>query len=146
MAPNIWRKTAGQSGRLLLRSFGKEIRRSPRWPSKWCRPEDKEAKQSLAKDQVLRPRTYLNQPRIISHVKHATPSGTIPTSRFFPSHGNATTSRLAILLKSPLAKIQPECKPIGIQSDRVRIRASARIQPIRNNVLNPATTKIGSAN
>src|SRR5207249_3867891 len=88
---------------------------------------------------------YFNQPRIISHVKHATASGTIPTRRFLPSHGSVTNSRRAILLKTPLLKIQPACKPIGSQSERVCNRASARIQPIRNKVLNPAATTLEKA-
>src|SRR6266550_4680441 len=79
-------------------------------------------------------------------VKHATASGTIPTRRFFPSHGSVTNSRRAILLKTPLLKIQPACKPIGSQSERVCNRASARIQPIRNKVVNPAATRTGSVN
>src|SRR5438105_285977 len=83
-----------------------------------------------------------NQPRITSHVKHATPSGTIPTSRFFPSQGSTIKSCLAILLNPPLAKIQPACRPMGSQSDRVFKRASAKIQPIKNKVVNPAATRI----
>src|SRR5207245_4931405 len=90
--------------------------------------------------------TYFNQQRIIGHVKHATASGTIPTRRFFPSHGRTINWRSAILLNAPLVKIQPACKPIGSQSERVRNRASVRIQPIKNKVVNPAATKSGSAN
>src|SRR5205814_3178167 len=81
-----------------------------------------------------------------SHVKHATASGTIPTRRFFPSQGSVINSRRAILLNAPLVKIQPACKPMGSQSERVCNRASARIQPIRNKVVNPAATRSGSVN
>src|ERR1700732_935025 len=49
-------------------------------------------------------------------------------------------------LNAPLAKIQPACSPIGSQSERVRMRASARIQPIRNKVAKPSATDMGSEN
>ena len=39
-------------------------------------------------------------------------------------------------MNRPLARIHPACSPPGNQSDRVAILVSARIQPIRNNVVN----------
>ena len=66
--------------------------------------------------------------------------------RFLPNKGRRSISRWATLLNAALAKIQPACRPIGSQSERVRIRASARIQPSRKSVVNAATTSSGSAN
>src|SRR5439155_23602588 len=95
---------------------------------------------------TLRASTYLNQPRISINVKQATPNGTIPISKFLPSHGRAKISRWAILLNPPLLKIQPACSPIDNQSERVTTRASARIQPIRNKVAKLAATIVGLEN
>src|SRR6266550_3997161 len=139
-------KTAQQCGWFLIRSDCKDTRPLEHLLHKSCRPVDREAMRSHATHQTWEARSYFNQVRINTHVKQATPSGTIPTSRSFPSQGRAINSRCAILLNAPLAKIQPACRPIANQSERVRTRASARIQPMRNNVVKPAATNIGLAN
>src|SRR5476651_1742901 len=124
----------------------RDIRLRPHPPSRCCKREDKATTRPLGGHQVLGARTYFNQPRTISQVKQPTVSGTIPTSKFLPNQGSLTISASAIRLNEPLVKIQPACKPIGNQSERVRIRASARIQPIKKSVVTLAVTRIGSAN
>src|ERR1700731_5411116 len=126
--------------------YRKDIRHPRRCPSRPHKPAGRGATRRRAADQTLLSPKYFNQPRIINHVKPPTPSGTMPTSKFLPSHGNTMTSSCAIRLNAPLAKIQPACKPIGSQSERVCIRASARIKPTRKSVVKLAITNIGSAN
>src|SRR5262249_35981444 len=61
-----------------------------------------------------------------------------------PSQGRTTVCRRTSKLKVPLPKIHPACSPIGSHNECVSTRASARIQPIRNNVANAHTSIIGS--
>src|SRR5438876_7148682 len=65
------------------------------------RPVDREAMRSHPTDQTLEARSYFNQIRINTHVKQATPSGTIPTSRFFPSQGRRSEEHTSEL-QSPV--------------------------------------------
>src|SRR6266545_6712687 len=44
----------------------------------------------------------------------------------------------------PLAKIHPACSPIDNHNDCVSTRASARIQPMKNNVVKAEASIIGS--
>mgnify|MGYP003694454489 CR=1 FL=1 len=46
--------------------------------------------------------------------------------------------------KAPLPKIQPACRPIDSHNERVSTRASARIQPMKNNVASAEASIIGS--
>src|SRR6266550_7816492 len=139
-------KTAQQCGWFLIRSDCKDTRPLEHLLHKSCRPADREEMRSHATHQTWEARSYFNQVRINTHVRQATPSGTIPTSRFFPSQGRASISWRATRLKVPLPKIQPACRPIGNHNERVSMRASARIQPIRNSVANAPSTIIGSPN
>src|SRR5207248_3406419 len=52
-----------------------------------------------------------------------------------PTHQQAETAA---------PKIHPACSPIDSHNECVSVRASARIQPIRNNVANADTSIIGS--
>ena len=139
-------KTARSRGRSLLRTDRKDIHWLGHLRRRWCKPVDREAMRSHLFHQALGARPYFNQARIITHVKPVTPSGTMPTSRFSPNHGRARVSCLATRLNVPLAKIQPTCRPIGSDNERVNTRAWARIQPIRNNVANAETNIVALLN
>src|SRR6266496_2728573 len=89
MVPSISRKTAERCVSPLHRILRKDIRPVRPSPSRSCKPADREATQSRLILQTLGTRSYFNQVRIIIHVKPATPNGTIPTSRFLPTHGRA---------------------------------------------------------
>ena len=53
-------------------------------------PAGKEATRPLRTIQTCEARSYFNQVRIIIHVRAPRPSGTIPTSKFFPTQGRAS--------------------------------------------------------
>src|SRR5438876_112567 len=118
--------------------------RLERFPRKWCKLTGKEAIRPLPMAQTCEARSYLSQARIIIHVIAATPSGTIPTSKFFPTQGRATICRCVSQLKVPLPKINPACKPIDSHNEWVSTRATARMQPKRNNVAKADVTVIRS--
>src|SRR6266536_5223561 len=139
-------KTAQQCGWFLIRSDCKDTCPLEHWLHKSCRPVDREAMRSHATHQTWEARSYFNQIRINTHVRQATPSGTIPTSRFFPSQGRTSISWRATRLNAPLPNIQPACSPIGSHNERVSTRASARIQPIRNSVANAEISIVISPN
>ena len=107
---------------------------------------DRAGRRLLGINQICEARSCFNQTRMIIHVTPARQSGTNPTSRFLPNHGNASIRRRASQLNVPLAKIHPPWSPIGTHNERVRTRASARIQPTRNNVTNADPTITGSPN
>ena len=144
MARNISGKTAQRYGRPLLRTDCRDTCQLERFLRKSCKLAGKEAIRPLPMAQTCEARSYFSQVRIIIHVTAATPSGTIPTSRFFPTHGRASICRCVSQLKVPLPKINPACKPIGSHNEWVRTRATARMQPKTNNVAKAEATIIGS--
>ena len=83
---------------------------------------------------------------MISHVKQPIPSGTMPTSKFLPSHGSMSDSGYARRLTVPFAKIQPACKPIGSQSERVLHPAVGQDQADQEKCCETRRHQIGSAN
>src|SRR5438445_4616570 len=135
---------ARRCGRSLLRTDYRDSHQLARFHRRSCTPAGKEAIRPLPMVQTCEARSYFSQVRIIIHVIVATPSGTIPTRRFFPSHGNATICRCVSQLKAPLPKINPACKPIGSHNEWVCIRATARMQPKRNNVAKADASIMGS--
>src|SRR6266487_3635860 len=146
MVRSISGKTAQQCGRPLLRTDHRDTHRLEHLLYRSRRPVDREAMRSHPTDQTLEARSYFNQIRINTHVKQATPSGTIPTSRFFPNQGRISISCRATRLKVPLPNIQPARSPIGNHNERVSTRASARIQPMRNSVANAEISIVASPN
>jgi len=144
MARSISGKMARRSGRPLLRTDCRDTRHLERFLRKLRKQVGKAAIRPLPMVQTCEVRSYFSQVRISIHVTAATPSGTIPTSRFFPSHGMATICRCVSQLKVPLPKINPACKPIGSHNELVCTRATARIQPKRNSVAKAEATIIGS--
>ncbi len=145
MARSISGKTAQRCERRLLRTDCRDTHRLERFPRKLCKLAGKEAIRPLPMAQICEARSYFSQVRIIIHVIAATPSGTIPTSKFFPSHGKATICRRVSQLKAPLPKINPACNPIGSHNEWVCTRATARMQPKRNNVAKANASIIGSS-
>src|SRR5215472_9405689 len=135
---------AHRSGLPLLRIDCIDTRQLERFPHKLCKLVGKEAIRPLPMVQICEARSYFSQVRVIIHVTAATPNGTIPTSKFFPSHGKATICRCVSQLNVPLPKINPACKPIGNHKERVCTRGTARMQPKRNNVANADASIIGS--
>src|SRR5438270_8903722 len=135
---------ARRYGRFLHRTYCRDNRQLERFPRKLCKLMGKEAKRPPPMVQTCEARSYFSQVRIIIHVIVATPSGTIPTRRFFPSQGKATICRCVSQLKAPLPKINPACKPIGSHNEWVCTRATARMQPKRNNVAKADASIIGS--
>src|SRR6266480_5799618 len=146
MVLSISGKTAQQCARPLLRTDHRDTRWLEHLLYKSRRPVDREAIRSLPTYQACKARSCFNQIRIDTHVKQATPSGTIPTSRFFPNHGRTSISWRATRLNVPLPNIQPACSPIGNHNERVSTRASARIQPMRNSVANAEISIVASPN
>src|SRR5438874_12134163 len=144
MVRSISGKKARQCGRPLLRTDRRDTRQRERFPRKLCKLVGKEAKRPLPMVQTDEARSYFSQVRTIIHVIAATPSGTIPTSRFFPTQGRATICRCVSQLKAPLPKINPVCKPIDSHNEWVSTRATARMQPKRNNVAKADVTVIRS--
>src|SRR6267142_7132356 len=116
MVLSISGKTAQQCGRPLLRIDHRDTRWLEHLLYRSRRLADREAIHPT--EQTLEARSYFNQIRINTHVKQATPSGTIPTSRFFPNHGRTSISWRATRLNVPLPNIQPACSPIGSHSER----------------------------
>src|ERR1041384_4202520 len=145
MAESISGKMARRSELPLLRTNCRDIHQLERFPRKLCKLAGKEAIRPLPRVQTDEVRSYFSQVRIIIHVTAATPSGTIPTSRFFPIQGRATICRCINKLKVPLPKINPACNPIGSHNELVCTRASARMQPKRNNVAKADANIIGSS-
>src|SRR6476661_7364679 len=135
---------ARRCGWPLLRTDCRDTRRLERFLRRWRKLAGKEAIRPLPMVQTCEARSYFSQVRIIIHVTAATPRGTIPTSRFFPTHGRATICRCVSQLKAPLPKINPACKPIGSHNEWVCTRATARMQPKRNNVAKADASIIGS--
>src|SRR4029453_5009560 len=146
MVRSIFGKTARQCGRSLLGTDHRDTRHLEHLLYRSRKPVDREAMQSHLTCQTWEARSYFNQIRINSHVRQATPSGTIPTSRFFPNQGRTSISWRATRLNPQLPKIQPACRPIGNHNERVSMRASARIQPIRNSVANAEINIVASPN
>src|SRR4029077_6471608 len=135
---------ARRSGRLLFRIDRRGTRQLECFSRRLCNPAGTEAIQPIATVQTFEARSFVSQIRIAIQVNVTTPSGIIPTSRFFPSHGGASACRRASKLNVPLPKIHPAWRPIDNHNERVSTRASARIQPITNNVTNADATIIGS--
>src|SRR5437667_12899903 len=135
---------ARRCGRPVLRIDCRDTRQLARFPRRLCKLAGKEAIPPLPTAQTCEARSYFSQVRIIIHVTVAMPSGTMPTSRFFPTHGRATICRCVSQLKVPLPKINPACKPIGSHNEWVCTRATARMQPKRNNVAKADASIIGS--
>src|SRR5438309_3613175 len=131
-------------GRPSLRTDRRDSRQLARFHRRSCKVMDREAIRLLPMVQTCEARSYFSQVRIIIHVIAATPSGTMPTSRFFHTHGRATICRCVSQLKVPLPKINPACKPIGSHNEWVCTRATARMQPKRNNVAKADASIIGS--
>ena len=137
-------KMAARCGQFLLHNHRKRTRRPGHVSRKWCRSADKATIRLPGTIQSCEERSCFSHSRTSIHVTPATPRGTIPTSRFSPSQGDATIRRRAIQLNVPLAKIHPAWRPIGGHNERVSMRVSARIHPIRNNVANAPSIIIGS--
>src|SRR5438034_1277096 len=135
---------ARRCGRPSLRTDCRDTRQLARFPRRLCKLAGKEAIPPLPTAQTCEAPSYFSQVRIIIHVTVATPSGIMPTRRFFPTHGRATICRCVSQLKVPLPKINPACKPIGSHNEWVCTRATARMQPKRNNVAKADASIIGS--
>src|SRR5436309_171411 len=98
---------ARRYGRSLHRTDCRDKRQIERFPRKLCKLVGKEAKRPPPMVQTDEARSYFSQVRIIIHVIAATPSGTIPTSRFFPTQGRATICRCVSQLKARKHEMQP---------------------------------------